>query len=330
MPSTQAEPELITIGVPVHNGASTLARQIDSLVAQTYGNLEILVFLNGCTDSSFQIARQYVGDSRVRLLSSLITLPLADSFGRLAREAAGTHFMWAAADDFLPPNHVEELRSVLTSTRAVGAFSNLQFHSEDGGYLGALEFVNYGAQKVLDGDQAIRDMVRGAPYFHAIYGLWEAGRVRSALPIPLVPMSDLIFCGLLFSGDRIAVTGTTTAFREISTAAPHEKYPNDPGFKLVRFALASTIKVTAKRWLARQPTNEGRRRVVMEQLLPLILRLAPQMVHDAFNGSPLLPPLKRVFASAGRRAVLASKDWGHLSYSQGRASGKSPRSHSNL
>ena len=55
---------LVSVIVPVHNGARFLAAALDSVAAQDYGSMEILVVDDGSSDNSAEIAASY----RVRLL----------------------------------------------------------------------------------------------------------------------------------------------------------------------------------------------------------------------------------------------------------------------
>ena len=52
--------ELITIIVPVYNGAAYLKRCMDSILAQTYPNYEILIVDDGSTDATAEIAEEYL------------------------------------------------------------------------------------------------------------------------------------------------------------------------------------------------------------------------------------------------------------------------------
>ncbi len=59
----------VSVLLPVHDAGSTLAEAIDSALAQTLADLELLVVLNGCTDDSAAIAASRAArDARVRLV----------------------------------------------------------------------------------------------------------------------------------------------------------------------------------------------------------------------------------------------------------------------
>ena len=57
----------VSIGLPVYNGAVWLSEAIDSLLAQTYGDFELIISDNGSTDDTQEICEQYAArDKRIR------------------------------------------------------------------------------------------------------------------------------------------------------------------------------------------------------------------------------------------------------------------------
>lgn len=61
--------ELVSIVVPIYNVEKYLSKCIDSLIDQTYKNLEIILVNDGSTDQSGDIAQQYAKqDSRIRYI----------------------------------------------------------------------------------------------------------------------------------------------------------------------------------------------------------------------------------------------------------------------
>lgn len=91
---------LVSIGLPVFNGAKSLAKALDSLLAQDYANLEIIISDNGSTDATPQICRLYEAkDHRVRYHRSEVNRGSIWNFNRVFELSSGEYFMWAAHDD---------------------------------------------------------------------------------------------------------------------------------------------------------------------------------------------------------------------------------------
>ena len=51
--------ETVSVIVPTHNRAAYLKRALDSIRAQTYSNMEVIVIANGCADATAQVARDF-------------------------------------------------------------------------------------------------------------------------------------------------------------------------------------------------------------------------------------------------------------------------------
>jgi glycosyltransferase involved in cell wall biosynthesis len=104
----------VSIGVPVYNGAEYLAVALESLIRQTFRDLEIIVSDNASTDQSAGIARVYAAlDSRVRVVESRVNVGGNGNFQRVLELARGEYFKWAAHDDLCEPDFVERCVEVL-------------------------------------------------------------------------------------------------------------------------------------------------------------------------------------------------------------------------
>ena len=100
---------LVSIGVPVFNGEKGLAVALDSLIAQDYPNLEIIISDNGSTDSTPEICAEYVRkDHRFRYYRSEKNRGCTWNFNRVFELSSGKYFMWAAHDDHREPLFVSE------------------------------------------------------------------------------------------------------------------------------------------------------------------------------------------------------------------------------
>lgn len=103
------EAPLVTIGVPVYNGEQYLREAIDSILAQTFADFELIISDNASTDATEQICRQYAEkDARVRYIRNSVNIGGPANFNALVRAARGEYFKWVAHDDKLLPTFIEE------------------------------------------------------------------------------------------------------------------------------------------------------------------------------------------------------------------------------
>ena len=61
--------ELITVIINVYNGEKYIQKCLDSIVNQTYKNIEILIINDGSTDDTLSICEGYT-DSRIRIITT--------------------------------------------------------------------------------------------------------------------------------------------------------------------------------------------------------------------------------------------------------------------
>ncbi|MGH3715086.1 MAG: glycosyltransferase family 2 protein [Micromonosporaceae bacterium] len=100
---------LVSVGVPLYNAERYLAAAFDSLLAQDYADLELVVCDNASTDATWEICLGYAArDSRIRLHRNDVNRGAAYNYNRVVREAAGALFKWAAYDDLCAPSLVRE------------------------------------------------------------------------------------------------------------------------------------------------------------------------------------------------------------------------------
>lgn len=98
----------VAIGLPVYNGEKTLKAALDSLLAQSFMDTEIIISDNASTDSTATICKDYAArDQRIRYIRQNSNLGAAANFKFVLDEARSPYFMWAACDDIRSPDFVE-------------------------------------------------------------------------------------------------------------------------------------------------------------------------------------------------------------------------------
>jgi glycosyltransferase involved in cell wall biosynthesis len=110
---TQRTP-LVSVGVPVYNGDDYLRQALDGLLAQDLDDFEVIVCDNASTDSTPEIAKEYVAaDRRFRYHRNEQNLGLSGNFNKAFQLARGKYFKWAAHDDLHPPQALRVSTTVL-------------------------------------------------------------------------------------------------------------------------------------------------------------------------------------------------------------------------
>src|SRR5215207_1517689 len=97
----------VSVGLPVYNGENYLAEAIDSVLAQTYQNFELIISDNASTDSTEEICRDYAArDRRIRYFREPQNRGAAWNFNHTFELARGEYFKWVAHDDVIGPQYL--------------------------------------------------------------------------------------------------------------------------------------------------------------------------------------------------------------------------------
>ena len=105
---------LVSIGLPVYNGSQLLLPCLDSLLAQTYRNIEIIISDNASTDETVSICERYAStDSRIRFHRAERNRGAAWNHRRVLELARGEYFKWCGSDDAIEPRFVEQCVAAL-------------------------------------------------------------------------------------------------------------------------------------------------------------------------------------------------------------------------
>jgi glycosyltransferase involved in cell wall biosynthesis len=116
-------PELVSIVVTSYNHAEFLPKRLESLLAQTYRPIEIIVVDDHSSDDSLTVLRRWESNPLVRIVPSERNSGVAAASNKGAALASGEYLMFAECDDYDRPEHVGRLVGALKSTTAGAAFS---------------------------------------------------------------------------------------------------------------------------------------------------------------------------------------------------------------
>ena len=108
----------VSIIIPVYNRESTIERCLDSILTQTYKNLEVLIINDGSTDRSGEIINAYaLKDSRILAITKENS-GVSDSRNFGLKAAHGDYIQFADSDDWLPERATELLVEALEKNRS--------------------------------------------------------------------------------------------------------------------------------------------------------------------------------------------------------------------
>lgn len=130
MRASQSEPEsrsvvgplpMVSVGLPVFNGAAVVSEAIRSILFQSFRNLELVVSDNHSSDATESICRHFAErDHRMTVCKKPRNIGPAANFQDVLSRARGGYFMWAAADDVWDLDYLQRAVAVLDSSPDIG------------------------------------------------------------------------------------------------------------------------------------------------------------------------------------------------------------------
>ena len=122
----------VSIIVPVYQVEKYIRQCVDSILAQTFTDFELILVDDGAKDNSGKICDEYVGiDERVRVIHKE-NGGLSDARNKGMNQATGNYFMFVDSDDYIAPTMVECLyKNILHEYADIAVCNFLYFFESD-------------------------------------------------------------------------------------------------------------------------------------------------------------------------------------------------------
>jgi glycosyltransferase involved in cell wall biosynthesis len=121
--------DLVSVIIPAYNAEEYILQCVNSVIEQTYFNLEIIIVNDGSTDKTLQLI-QTLDDKRIVLINQENRGSSSARNSGIVR-AAGEYFQFLDADDVLSPNKIEsQLRKMHASQKTIAVCKTLYFNDD--------------------------------------------------------------------------------------------------------------------------------------------------------------------------------------------------------
>jgi glycosyltransferase involved in cell wall biosynthesis len=187
------KPPKVSIGMPVFNGEPFIREALDSLLAQTFTDFELIISDNGSTDGTEKICREYAAsDPRIRYVRQPENRGAVFNFQYVLTEARGEYFMWAAHDDIWDSRWVEVLLPVSAENQCLAY-----------GFVQTIDASSKKTYHVANGrkfDFTGRKLKRKIKYFVEPGCLGKANPIHGIFPVQKLRELDLSVLAVVPSG----------------------------------------------------------------------------------------------------------------------------------
>ena len=146
---------LISIVLPIYNGEKYMRQSIDSVIAQTYQNWELLIVDDGSTDNTAVIAREYEAqDSRIHYHKNPQNMRLPRTLNRGFSLAKGNYLTWTSDDNYYYPTALETMICALEQKKREFCFASCDIINGSGEIVECIMVGEY-SRKMMAGSNPV-------------------------------------------------------------------------------------------------------------------------------------------------------------------------------
>jgi glycosyltransferase involved in cell wall biosynthesis len=270
---------------------------MDTLLAQDYGNIELIVSDNGSTDGTWGIVTEYAArDQRVIPVRQERNEGAAFNFLFVLNKARGNYFMWGACDDWWHPAFVSTLKAALDAHPAHGVCMSSFVRVRDNGAV-VDEIILTGIHDLtpLPFGTVFRRMTKtapGGPIHLFIYGLFRRALLRKILTrsFPDCIAADRVVMSEMALVTRFSCVAPILHWKTVRHVPLDERYSEETlgqvwrdKHRVSRYLWAMLVRLITSPWipLGRRLRHVPavwlrlawvRRHIVLKELLPRGLR----------------------------------------------------------
>ena len=141
----QTDKPLVSIIIPIYNRANYLEKAIESVLKQTYENIEIIVSDNASTDNTMEVMQKYKDNPKIKYFRNKKNIGMAPNWKKALYEYAKGEFAMILSDDdyLIDHNYIKEAVKSINKCNSKLAFSNCLQVFEKGGRIVKEELIEY-------------------------------------------------------------------------------------------------------------------------------------------------------------------------------------------
>jgi glycosyltransferase involved in cell wall biosynthesis len=116
----QLPPPIISIGLPVYNGERFLRHALESIIEQSFSNIELIISDNASTDETANICKEFaMRDARIRYMRQAENIGAMRNWNYVAKQARGKYFKWSSASDYSAPDMLASCFDAMEADQSV-------------------------------------------------------------------------------------------------------------------------------------------------------------------------------------------------------------------
>jgi len=217
----------VSIGLPVYNGEKYLREAVDSILAQSYRDFELIIADNASTDRTQNICLEYASkDHRIRYQRNERNLGSSMNHNLVFNMAVGEYFRWAGHDDIIDRGFLLKCVEVLDRDQDIVLCMPATIIIDESG--------RYSKEYTFEADasspkphQRFKDFVFKNKSGSYAYGLIRTQSMAQTALEGLFPSSDLVFLAELTLYGKFYLLPDRLFYRRFHMEQAHKKEGKD-------------------------------------------------------------------------------------------------------
>ena len=259
---TKSKQPLVSVIIPAYNAQDYIGDAINSVLEQTYKNIEVIIIDDKSTDETSKIAATYAkNDKRIIFIKNDQNLGIGGNRSKGLELAKGEYICWQDADDISIPDRIEKQVDVLESKPKAGVVGGwLQFFSNEGE--GAVRKYSADDKELRSKIFMYNPVAQPASMFRSecfdkVGGYNEAYKVSEDLEMLFRVGEEYEFANvqaivLKYRQSSTSLTATKLREMEKTTLQIRDHYKNSPSYN---YTFADTLYNLAQRVSLYMPTK---------------------------------------------------------------------------
>lgn len=237
--------DLVSVIMPVHNAEKYIRGAIQSVLSQTYSNLELIVVDDGSQDETGNIINSFQ-DNRIKFIKHELNLGVAEARNSALKEAKGRWVALIDSDDVWLPERLEKLVAIVQESREERYFVAddhiICFDSPERLKKWDSEFtlfyrINFSEEVIT---LSFSDYIKyNAPLIHPIFPMKVVKESSLFYKQEFTPVEDFEFyCELFMAGLNLKVTRNAYYFYRLAPGSITARQPNNAQSKAIRYLMS--------------------------------------------------------------------------------------------
>ncbi len=182
--------DLISIVVPVYNVEKYLKKCIDSIINQTYKNLEIILVDDGSPDNCGKICDDYAEiDNRIKVIHKK-NGGLSDARNVGIKNSLGKYISFVDSDDYIKSNMIEELYKAIKEGSQISICNRLEYFESMNPPKSKKSFVNDNEFLIMDKKEGIAELCSFRLFDMSVWAKLYKKNLFDTIEFPIGKLSE--------------------------------------------------------------------------------------------------------------------------------------------